>query len=58
MGGLFSTHLVICDTSIVQYLQQYVEHICMCLLNLIKQHNAVRTATDLHDIRNSGPGRE
>ena len=34
--------LTVSDTSIVENLKQYVEHIRMRLLNLIEQHNAVR----------------
>ena len=40
------TSLRICDTAIIQYLQQYVKHIRMCFLNLIEKYNTVWFTAD------------
>ena len=40
------TSLGICDSSIIQYLQQYVEDIRMCFLDLIKKYNGIRFSSD------------
>ena len=40
------TTLTVSQTTFVQNLQQNVEDVWMCLLNLIKEQNRVRTPTD------------
>ena len=35
------------EAAIIHYLQQNVEHIGMCFLDFVEEHNRVRTATDL-----------
>lgn len=42
-----SAHLAVTDTSVVQDLQQKVEHIHVGLLHLVKQHHRVGTAAHL-----------
>ena len=39
---IYSTPLGISDTAIIQYLQQYIKYIWMCLFYFIKEDNAVR----------------
>ena len=36
---VYRSALRICDTSIIQYLEQYIEYIRMCLFDLIKKNN-------------------
>ena len=49
-NGILKAHfsaLRIRDMAIVEHLQQNIEHVWMCLLNLIKQHDRVRRSAHL-----------
>ena len=41
ISEIHKASVTICQTSLVEYLQQEVEHITMCLLYLVEQHNRV-----------------
>ena len=48
--GILEAHLPafgISDMAIVQHLEQNIEHVRMCFLNLIKQHYRIRVPADL-----------
>ena len=44
---VYRTSLRICDTSVIQYLQQYIEYIRMCFFDLIKKNNTNMVSGEL-----------
>jgi hypothetical protein len=46
----WSKYLAICESSIVQQAEEYVEHLSVGFLNLIKEQHTVRSTTDLQSM--------